>query len=170
MIYNLKNILKDFFTLTNYMCSITADKLFFLEDKLMRQRGLYLMWTILYVLNLICLSADTTTGPIRDFNLISSLLSTIYTGVSSVNTIYGNKKPSTFLLIAGPVHQYSTWLLLTYYRGAVYSSSPVGSLNVIYTLVVGIFTIDMVIKTWVTAVNPKYYLDYANKEETTTAA
>ena len=68
------------------------------------------------------------------------------------------------LLIAGPVHQYSTWLLLTYYRGNVYSSSPVGSLNVVYTFVVGIFTLDMMLKTWTVAINPSYYLDYVNKK------
>lgn len=145
------------------MC-LSADKLFALEDRFMKQPGLYTMWTILYLVNLICLSTDSTTGPVRDFNVVCSIFSTIYTAVSSCNNIYGNKKPSTMLLIAGPVHQYSTWLLLTYYRGNVYSSSPVGSLNVVYTFVVGVFTLDMMLKTWTVAINPSYYLDYVNKK------
>ena len=103
-----------------YMC-LSADKVFMLEDKIMKQPGLYLMWTILFVINLICLGVDSTTGPIRDFNVLAQFLSTIYSIVSSVNNIYGNKLPSTMLLTAGPVHQYSTWLLLAYYRGNVYS-------------------------------------------------
>lgn len=146
------------------MC-LSADKVFMLEDKVMRQPGLYLMWTILYIVNLICLSVDSSTGPLRDFNVICAIFSTIYTAVSSVNVIYGNNKSSTMLLVAGPIHQYSTWLLLSYYRGNVYSSSPVGSLNAVYTVVVGIFTLDMAMKTWIIALKPQYYLDYIKKDE-----
>ena len=145
------------------MC-LSADKLFMLEDGVMKHPGLYGMWTILYVVNLICLAVDTTTGPVRDFNILCSLLSTIYTAVSSYNSIYGNNMPSSMLLMAGPIHQYSTWLLLTYYRGDVYSTSPVGSLNAVYTFVVGVFTLDMVVKTWTVAINPDYYLNYVNKK------
>ena len=147
------------------MC-LSADKLFMLEDGVMKHPGLYGMWTILYVVNLICLAVDTTTGPVRDFNILCSLLSTIYTAVSSYNSIYGNNMPSSMLLMAGPIHQYSTWLLLAYYRGDVYSSSAVGSLNGVYTVVVGIFTLDMVMKTWKLAINPDYYLDYVKKKTT----
>ena len=76
------------------MC-LSADKLFMLEDGVMKHPGLYGMWTILYVVNLICLAVDTTTGPVRDFNILCSLLSTIYTAVSSYNSIYGNNMPSS---------------------------------------------------------------------------
>mgnify|MGYP006240615833 CR=1 FL=1 len=69
------------------------------------------------------------------------------------------------LLTAGPVHQYSTWLLLAYYRGNVYSSSPLGIYNGVVTVVIGVFTADMVMKTWIVAINPKYYLDYVDKQE-----
>ena len=72
------------------MC-LSADKLFALEDRFMKQPGLYTMWTILYLVNLICLSTDSTTGPVRDFNVVCSIFSTIYTAVSSCNNIYGNK-------------------------------------------------------------------------------
>lgn len=147
------------------MSCITADKLFCLEDKFMKQGGLYAMWTILFLANLICLSVDSTTGPVRDFNVITAIFSTIYCGVSSANVIYGNKLPSALLLMAGPVHQYSSWLLLAYYRGNVYGSSPLGVLNSVNTVVVGIFTIDMVMKTWISAVYPNYYLDYAEKHD-----
>ena len=33
------------------MC-LSADKLFALEDRFMKQLGLYTMWTILYIINL----------------------------------------------------------------------------------------------------------------------
>ena len=42
------------------MC-LSADKVFMLEDKIMRQPGLYLMWTVLFLVNLICLSVDSYT-------------------------------------------------------------------------------------------------------------
>lgn len=150
------------------MCSLNAEKVYSLEDKIMRSPGLYTMWTILYLVNLVCLSTDSTTGPVRDFNIVCSLLSTLYTGMSSYNTIYGNGLPSSMLLMAGPIHQYGSWLLLAYYRGAVYGTSELGILNGVYTLVVGVFTLDMVMKTWTLALKPQYYLDYVKKEKENT--
>ena len=148
------------------MC-LSADKLFALEDRFMKQPGLYTMWTILYIVNLLCLASDSSTGSVRDFNILCSILSTVYTAVSSANNIYGNKMPSSMLLMAGPVHQYSTWLLLAYYRGAVYGSTPLGVLNAVYTFVVGVFTADMVVKTWTVAIKPEYYLDYLKSKTDT---
>jgi hypothetical protein len=150
------------------MCSLTAEKVFYMEDKLMKSPGLYTMWTILYLINLICLSTDSTTGPVRDFNIVCSLLSTLYTAMSSYNVVYGNGLPSSMLLMAGPIHQYGSWLLLAYYRGAVYGTSELGVLNGVYTLVVGVFTLDMVVKTWTLALKPQYYLDYVKKEKENT--
>ena len=146
------------------MCTVTAEKLFALEDKYMKQRGLYAMWTTLFIINMICMFSDTSVGIHRDFNLISSLLSTIYCGTSGAVVIYGNKLPSSMLIIAGPVHQYSTWLLLGYYRGGVYGSSPVQMMNAVYTVVVGIFTVDMMVKTWIVSLWPSYYLNYAKQK------
>ena len=150
------------------MCVLTAEKVFYMEDKLMKSPGLYTMWTILYLINLVCLSTDSTTGPVRDFNIICSLLSTLYTAMSSYNVVYGNGLPSSMLLMAGPIHQYGSWLLLAYYRGAVYGTSELGVLNGVYTLVVGVFTLDMVLKTWTLALNPQYYLDYVKKKKENT--
>ena len=150
------------------MCSLTAEKVFYMEDKLMKSPGLYTMWTILYLINLICLSTDSTTGPVRDFNIVCSLLSTLYTAMSSYNVVYGNGLPSSMLLMTGPIHQYGSWLLLAYYRGAVYGTSELGVLNGVYTLVVGVFTLDMVVKTWTLALKPQYYLDYVKKEKENT--
>lgn len=147
------------------MCTISAEKLFALEDRYMRQGGLYAMWTALFVLNMGCLISDSTVGSHRDFNLVSSLLSTAYCGVSGAVGIYGNNLPSSMLIIAGPVHQYSTWLLLGYYRGNVYGSSPVQVMNAVYTVIVTVFTLDMLVKTWVVAINPSYYLEYAKKKK-----
>lgn len=140
------------------------EKLFMLEDKVLKQPGLYGMWSILYLANLITLCSDSIQGPVRDFNIFTTLLSHIYTSVSGVNVIYGNKKPSSLLMIAGPLHQYAFWMLLAYYRGNVYGSSPIGIINVIHTVVVAIFTIDMVIKTWLLSINPSLYLEYLNHE------
>ena len=137
-----------------------VSKMFALEDRYMKMPGLYGLWTALFIANLAVLGHDTTTGASRDFNLYSSLLSTLYCGVASWNTIYGTKKPSSMLLMVGPIHQYSFWLLLAYYRGAVYGSHPLGVLNVVYTVVVGAFSLDMMAKTWYLSISPKVYLDY----------
>lgn len=145
------------------MC-LSADKLFALEDRFMKQTGLYAMWTVLFIVNLICLCLDSTTGPVRDFNIASQILSSAYGLVSSINNIHGNKLPSTMLLSAGPFHQYNTWLLLAYYGGNVYSTSAVGIYNGVLTCVIGVFTADMLVKSWVVAYNPKYYLDYVKKQ------
>ena len=136
--------------------------LYAMEDKFMKMPGLYSLWTCLFITNLPVLGHDTTTGISRDFNLYTTLISTLYFGVASWNTINGTKKPSSMLLMVGPVHQYSFWLLLAYYRGAVYGSHPLGVLNVIYTAVVGVFSVDMILKTWYLSISPKVYLDYVN--------
>ena len=135
-------------------------KMYALEDVYLRMPGLYGMWTALFITNLAVLSADSTTGPSRDFNLYTSLLSTLYCGAASYNTIYGNGKPSSMLLCVGPIHQYCFWLLLAFYHGDVYGKHEVGVMNAINTAVVGLFSLDMVAKTWFLAAAPKKYLDY----------
>lgn len=142
-----------------------AQKLFYLEDKIMKLPGLYLMWTILFVANFVSLLVDDTQGVSRDFNVWSNAISVIYGSLASVNNIFGNKMPSSMLLIAGPVHQYLHWLLFAYFGGSdVLGSHPVGVMNWISLFVVGIFSIDMIIKTWVIAICPNYYTDYVKKE------
>jgi len=139
--------------------------LFLLEDKIMRLPGLYLMWTILFVSNFTALLVDNTQGPSRDFNLLVNVISVIYGGFSSLNNIYGNKLPSTMLLCAGPIHQYSHWLLFAYYGGsAILGSHPIGVMNWISVIVIGIFTVDMVIKTWICAFRPDWYNEYVAQQ------
>ena len=58
------------------------------------------------------------------------------------------REPSFGLITIGPVHQYSTWLLLAYHRGNVYGTNSLGVMNAVYTVVVGIFSLDMFIKTY----------------------
>ena len=69
------------------------------------------------------------------------------------------------LLIAGPVHQYLHWLLFAYFGGTdVLGSHAVGIMNWISLFVVGIFSIDMIIKTWALSFNPDYYNNYVNQQ------
>ena len=141
------------------------EKLCYLEDNVLKQPGLYTLWTILYLLNFVCLLSDETTGAVRNFNVLSNGLSVLYVGGTAVNNIYGNQKPSTLLLSVGPVHQYAHWLLFAYFGGSdVLSSSPVGTMNWIGCFVVGLFTIDMVIKTWYITFNTQEYLDYVKPQ------
>ena len=142
-----------------------AQKLFYLEDKIMKLPGLYLMWTILFVANFVSLLVDDTQGVSRDFNIWSNAISVIYCSLASVNNIFGNKMPSSMLLIAGPIHQYLHWLLFAYFGGSdVLGSHAVGVMNWISLFVVGIFSIDMIIKTWVITIYPNYYTDYVKRE------
>ena len=140
-----------------------AEKLFQLEDKWLKLPGLYTVWTILYIANLYVLLSDNTSDNSRNFNVCSNVLSVIYSGVSSYNNIYGNGKPSSMLLMAGPIHQYSHWLFFAYFGGTnVLGTHPIGIMNWVGCIVVGIFTLDMIIKTWVVSIYPKYYTNYAN--------
>lgn len=142
-----------------------AQKLFYLEDKIMKLPGLYLMWTILFVANFVSLLVDNTQGVSRDFNIWANAISVIYSSLASVNNIFGNKMPSSMLLIAGPIHQYLHWLLFAYFGGSdVLGSHAVGVMNWISLFVVGIFSIDMIIKTWVISIYPNYYTDYVKRE------
>ena len=144
---------------------ISASTLFAMEDRLMKMRGLYTMWCCCFAAALGALGSDTTTGPSRDFLLITSAFSTLYCSLASYNTIYGNGKPSSMLLMAGPVHQYTFWLLLAYYRGDVYGSNPVGVMNAVHTSLVSVFNLDLFVKTWLLACHPQKYLDYIEAEQ-----
>ena len=95
-------------------------KAFEVEDRFVQLSGLYLFWTLLFAANVIVLSVDETVGKSRDFNIILSVLSTLFVSVSSCNLIYGNKYPSTMMMIAGPVYLYSFWLLMAYYGSDIY--------------------------------------------------
>ena len=142
--------------------------LFAMEDRVLKTPGLYLMSFCCYIGSLACLAADGNAAahehagvdPCRDFLLYTSLLSTLYWSISSANTIYGNGKPSSMIMMAGPIHQFTFWLLLAYYRGDVYGKEPAGVMNAIDKALVGCFNLDLFVKTWVLALNPKPYLDY----------
>ena len=142
-----------------------VDKLFMMEDRIFRNVGLYAMWTCLYIANFVTLLVDPTQGPVRDFNIIANGLSVIYCATSSAVTIFGNGLPSTFILLAGPIHQYLYWLLLAYYGGSPpFSGTPTGVMNWINSIIVGIFTLDMIVKTWVLAISPNTYKDYVKRQ------
>ena len=142
----------------------TVNSPWLIEDHYIRSVGLYLLWTILFVVNIVILLTDETRGMSRDFNIITSLLSTIYPAFSSANTIYGNKLPSSLLMITGPIHQYAFWMLLCYYEPKnVITDHGIGYMNGVYTGVVGIFSLDMIIKTWQLAYNPQTYLNYVRE-------
>jgi len=147
---------------------VSTETLFMMEDRIMKTRGLYFMSFCCYVGSLVCLAADgheaghehAEVDPCRDFLLYTSLLSTIYWSISSANTIYGNGKPSSMIMVAGPIHQFSFWLLLAYYRGNVYGKEPAGVMNTVHTALVGTFNLDLLVKTWLLACAPHKYLQY----------
>jgi hypothetical protein len=136
-----------------------------LEDHILKFPGLYSLWTSLFIANLVALFVDDSEGPIRDFNILVNGLSTVYPAMASANTIYGNGKPSTTILIAGPIHQYLFWMLFAYFGGSeVLSQSELGVMNWISLFVVGGFSIDMFFKTWSLSIYPQKYLDYVKPE------
>ena len=142
-----------------------SDKLFIVEDTILKQYGLYTMWTCIYIANLVVLLVDDTKGSSRDFNILVNGFSVLYGSVASVNTIFGNKLPSTMLLIAGPIHQYLFWMIFAYFGGSpVLGSHPIGVMNWFSVFLVGLFTIDMVIKTWALSIYPNLYNEYVNKK------
>ena len=147
--------------------------LFAMEDRFMQTPGLYFMSFCCYVGSLACLAVDghdeghehdNDADPCRNFLLATSLISTLYWGVSTANTIYGNGKPSSMIMIAGPIHQFTFWLLLAYYRGNVYGKEPAGVMNAIHTALVALFNLDLLVKTWFLAISPHKYLDYLKDE------
>ena len=140
--------------------------LFKVEDQILKLGGLYTLWTILFVSNFVCLLVDDTDGKVRDFNVLTNVLSVIYGGIASVVNVYGNKLPSSMLLIAGPIHQYSYWILFAYFGGSdVISRSAVGVMNCIFTVIVALFSVDMIFKTWYVSLYPQSYLDYTKEYE-----
>ena len=145
------------------------ETIFMMEDLMLKQVGLYAMWTSIYIANLVVLSIDNTKDNSRDFNIIANGLSVIYGGISSANLIYGNGLPSTMLLVAGPIHQYMFWLLFVYFGGReVLGRHPIGVFNWFTVFLVGMFTLDMIMKTWLVAINPESYHKYVNRKKNIT--
>ena len=142
--------------------TLKTETLFMMEDKILGQLGLYTMWTMFFVSNLAVLAEDDKKGPSRDFNIIANGLSVLYVSASSLNMIYGNGLPSTMMVTIGPIHQYLYWMLFVYYGpGDVLGSHPIGVYNWLTLFVVGMFTLDMVGKTWfITSDNGKRYREY----------
>ena len=135
--------------------------LFGLEDKILKLPGLYAMWTCLFISNFITLLSDDTVGASRDFNIWANGISVLYCGFAGLNTIYGNGLPSTMLVTIGPIHQYAYWLLFAYFKpGNVLGEHPIGVINWVNTVIVGLFSIDMIVKTWYTTLYPASYKQY----------
>jgi len=142
------------------------ETLFLVEDKIFKQAGLYALWTLIFVSNFVVLLCDGTVDESRHFNVLVNGFSVVYGSVASVNTIYGNKLPSTLLLVGGPLHQYLYWILFAYFKGTpVLGRHPIGVMNWVSTVVVGFFTLDMVIKTWVVTLYPNSYLEYSKNND-----
>ena len=141
------------------------NKLFCLEDKILKMRGLYSLWTMIYISNIVVLAVDRTTGASRDFNMWSNGVSVLYCGITNFNNIYGNQMPSSAMLIAGSIHQYLFWQLFTYYgSNDVLGSHPIGVMNTICTVLCTMFTLDMIVKSWVLTLNPVKYLNYVHPQ------
>ena len=148
-------------------CTVqTIRKLHHMEDSVMKHPGLYTFWTALYAVVLAVLSTDSTVGSSRDFLMIMAGVSTLFPAFSGMNMVYGNGLPSTMFLAMGPIYQYLYWQLLAYYRADVYGTHPIGVTNAVFTAVTGLFTVDMVVKTWSLTLKPDYYLDYMKKKTT----
>jgi hypothetical protein len=43
-------------------------------------------------------------------------------------------------------------------------SHPIGVMNWVTSFVVGLFTVDMIIKTWILSFKPEIYLDYVKRK------
>lgn len=143
--------------------------LFYPEDNIFKLPGLYLLWTCIYVSNLVVLFVDGTEDESRSFNMIANGLSVVYCGAAGMNSIFGTRLPSTMFVTAGPLHQYLYWMLLAFYKPKnVLGSHPIGVMNWVSTFVVGLFTLDMVVKTWMVSIYPETYLKYvkdSNKQD-----
>ena len=146
------------------MSSSTYEKIHKMEDSVMKIQGLYTLWTLLYITGIGCLSGDATTGTSRDFLFSMTSLASIFPVFSGINIIYGNKLPSTMFLSVGTLYQYFFWTLLAYYRGNVYGSHPIGVYNGVNTGFASLFTLDMLVKTWMLTCNSKGYLTYVEEK------
>ena len=141
---------------------VATKNLFMLEDRVLQQKGLYAMWTSIFLSNFVVLLTDETAGASRDFNVWANGISVLYCGAAGANNIFGNGLPSTMLLTVGPVHQYAFWHLFAYYGGAdVLGQHPIGVMNWIACFLVGFFTVDMIVKTWYVTLFPTKYREYA---------
>ena len=139
----------------------TMKSLHRLEDKILGMPGLYTLWTVLYISSLISLSVDDEDSRARNFLVLSSGMSCVYTSVSSIVKIHGNGLPSSMMLITNPVFLYIYWLLVVSNWGNVYGDSPSGVMNLINSIIMGLFSVDMLLKSWLYALYSSSYNKYS---------
>ena len=108
---------------------IETKHIFFMEDRIFKMPGLYLLWTCIYIANFVALIVDDTYGAVRTFNVLGNGLSVIYTGSAGFNAIYGNDTPSTLLVIPGPIHQYAFWVIFAYFIHCNFHSGNITNLT-----------------------------------------
>ena len=83
---------------------VATKNLFMLEDRVLQQKGLYAMWTSIFLSNFVVLLTDETAGASRDFNVWANGISVLYCGAAGANNIFGNGLPSTMLLTVNIVN------------------------------------------------------------------
>ena len=69
---------------------VTVDKLHYVDDKVFGYRGGYFFWLALYIVNVAVLSADSTSGPQRDYLTHTSLMGCLSLVYYSYNQFKGN--------------------------------------------------------------------------------
>ncbi len=144
-----------------------VENIFAIEDKFLPSWGLYALWTCIYISSFVALLVDRSNDTERLFNIIVNGISVIYPAIYGVNSIYGNGKQSSFLMISGSIHQYAFWILFAFFHpDNILSGSPVGVMNWILCFVIGVFATDMIFKTWWININMAKYLKYVKNDRT----
>ena len=138
-------------------------KLFMLEDSIIREVGLYILWTTLFLMNTITMLSDDVQGNTRNFCFWVNIIGVLYPSMSCVNKIYGNGMPSTMMMSIGAIYQYAFWFIFAYYGGDVFGDTALGTVNYINVGLAAVFTVDMLVKTWFFVLRKDEYLRYVRE-------
>ena len=123
-----------------------VDNIHYVDDKLLGYRFGYFFWLSLYIVNVVVLSVDSTTGPQREYLTNTSLMSVLTLVYYSYNQFKGNPASVPGLHAAG-------------------AEALARLLYAAHLVVAGLFGVSKLGETIHTLWNPNVYLEYVQRQK-----
>ena len=142
-----------------------VDNLHYVDDKLLGYRFGYFFWLSLYIVNVVVLSVDSTTGPQREYLTNTSLMSVLTLVYYSFNQFKGNPA-SVPGLHAGGAEALARLLYAAHLDWSeIVGTNTIGVWNFVLLVVAGLFGVSKLGENIHTLWNPNVYLEYVQRQK-----
>jgi len=143
----------------------TVDKLHYVDDKIFGYRGGYFFWLMLYIVNVGVLSADSTSGPQRDYLTHTSLMGCLSLVYYSYNQFRGNPSSVPGQHAAGTEALARILYAAHCGWGDIVGWNAIGVWNFVLLIIAGMFGVSKLGENLHTIWNRDVYLEYVEREK-----